>query len=29
VWNKGPGSIDLRTVGVELEISTCFLANGV
>jgi hypothetical protein len=29
VWNKGPISIDLRTVGVELEISTCFLANGV
>lgn len=29
VWNKGPISIDLRAVGVELEVSTCFLANGV
>ena len=29
VWNKGPISIDLRTVGVELEVSTCFLADGV
>jgi hypothetical protein len=28
-WNKGPISIDPRTVGVELEIPTCFLANGV
>ena len=29
VWNKGPISIDLRTVGVELEVSTCFLTDGV
>jgi hypothetical protein len=29
VWNKGPISIDLRTVGVELKVSTCFLADGV
>src|SRR6267378_3186502 len=29
VWNKGPISIDLRIVGVELEVSTCFLADGV
>ena len=29
VWNKGPISIDLRTVGVELEVSTCFLADGI
>jgi hypothetical protein len=26
---RGPISIDLRTVGVELEVSTCFLADGV
>jgi hypothetical protein len=29
VWNKGPILIDLRTAGVELEVSTCFLTDGV
>jgi hypothetical protein len=29
VWNNGPISIDLRAVGVELEVLTSFLANGV